>query len=38
MSFYIFTDFDGTLLDFNNYSIGDLESFINKIKYKLNFN
>ena len=35
MSFYIFTDLDGTLLDNNNYSFGDLESFINKIKGKV---
>ncbi len=35
MSFYIFTDLDGTLLDNNNYSFGDLESFINKIKDKV---
>ena len=32
MNFYIFTDLDGTLLDYNNYSFGDLGSYIKEIK------
>ena len=29
---FVFTDIDGTLLNHNNYSYGDLKKFIKKIK------
>ncbi len=34
MNYFIFTDIDGTLLDYKDYSIGKLKSYINKLKKK----
>ena len=34
MNYYIFTDLDGTLLNHDNYSLGRIKNFINKIKLK----
>ena len=34
MNYLIFTDIDGTLLDYKDYSIGKLKSYINKLKKK----
>jgi len=34
MSYYIFTDLDGTLLNHNNYTLGGIQKFINRIKAK----
>ena len=35
MSYFVFSDIDGTLLDHNNYSLGNLEDYINEIKNKV---
>ena len=35
MNFYIFSDLGGTLLDDNDYSFGNLDSYIDKIKNKV---
>ena len=35
MNFLIFSDIDGTLLDHDNYSFGNLRNFIAKIKDKV---
>lgn len=35
MSYFVFSDIDGTLLDHNNYSLGNLEGYINEIKNKV---
>ena len=34
MNYYIFTDLDGTLLNHDNYTLGRIKNFINKIKLK----
>jgi len=34
MNYYIFTDLDGTLLNHDNYTLGTIKNFINKIKLK----
>ncbi len=34
MNYYIFTDLDGTLLNHDNYTLGRIKKFINKIKLK----
>ena len=33
MNFYIFTDLDGTLLDYNNYSFGGIDPYIPSEKF-----
>ena len=35
MSYFVFSDIDGTLLDHNNYSLGNLKNYINEIKNKV---
>ena len=34
MNYYIFTDLDGTLLNHDNYTLGGIKNFINKIKLR----
>jgi len=34
MNYYIFTDLDGTMLNHDNYTLGGIKKFVNKIKIK----